>query len=91
MKLHAAILKGPSGPFAVLRARPEAGESALSDQQRRSAVQCFKSQHNNIPVAFLAQEPSGMRLIGFEDATADLEKCVKDMQAPEVQWKDFDA
>jgi hypothetical protein len=91
MKLHAAILEGPNGQFAVLRAHPDHGEMPVSDAERRNIAQCFKERHNNIPVAFLAQEPSGLRLLGYEDATKDLEECLKDVESPELTWKDFNA
>ena len=92
MKLHAAILEGPQGQFAVLRAHPEGGELPVSAEERRNIAQCFKDRHNNIPVAFLSSEPSGLRLLGYEDATDDLEQCFKGKDAAaEITWKDFDA
>ncbi len=61
----------------------------MSDLDRRSMIDCFKSRHGNIPVAFLAQEPSGLRLLGYEDATRDLEQCLRDVQSPDVSWQEF--
>jgi len=91
MKLHAAILNGPNGQFAVLRTQREAGEEPISDDRRRALAACFKQQHDNMPVAFLANEPSGMRLIGYVDATQDLEQCARELITPEVQWQEFSA
>ena len=94
MQVHAAILEGPNGQFAVLRARPESGEQPINATQRRSIAQCFKERHNNIPVAFLANEPSGLRLLGYEDATDDLEECVEQLQTMDessIEWKEFRA
>ena len=91
MKLHAAILNGPKGPFAVLRTQPEPGEPGVSDMQRRAIAECFKSRHDNMPVAFLANEPTGLRLIGYEDATDDLQQCVRDLITPDMDWQEFTA
>jgi hypothetical protein len=91
MKLHAAILEGPNGPFAILRAHPEDGEVPVTDEGRREIARCFKERHNNIPVAFLANEPAGLRLLGYEDATGDLEQCLRSVSVPDLSWKDFDA
>ena len=93
MEVHAAILDGPKGQFAVLRAKPDDGEQPISTEQRRDIARCFKERHNNIPVAFLANEPSGMRLLGYEDATDDLEECVRKLGADEssLPWKEFRA
>ncbi len=91
MKLHAAILEGPNGPFAILRANPEQGELPVEEEDRRSIARCFKERHNNIPVAFLSNEPSGLRLLDHQDVTADLERCLKQLSSPDVTWKDFDA
>ena len=89
MQLHAAILQGPSGPFAVLRTKADEGETPVSDDARRAIARCFKERHENIPVAFLAHEPTGMKLIGFEDATPDLEQCVREQVTPQTQWAEF--
>lgn len=91
MKLHAAILTGPNGSFAVLRAQPGDGEEPISDDRRRALATCFKDHHNNMPVAFLVNEPAGMRLIGYEDATRDLEQCARESITPEVHWQEFAA
>ena len=91
MRLHAAILDGPRGPFAVLRAHPEQGETPVNDDARRAIAQCFKERHGNIPVAFLANEPTGLRLLGYEDATPDLQQCVQQVTSPDVAWQDFEA
>jgi hypothetical protein len=92
MKFHAAILEAPSGPFAVLRAHPEHGETPPSPDARRAATQCFKHRHGNLPVAFLTDEPAGMQLLGFEDASADLEECFRDLSASSaVGWHDFES
>ena len=90
MKLHAAILKGPNGLFAVLRASPDQGELPVDEEGRRAVARCFKERHNNIPVAFLSNEPSGLRLLDHQDVTSDLEQCMKQITAPDVSWKDFD-
>ena len=91
MKLHAAILNGPNGQFAVLRAHPEQGEVPVSAESRRSVAQCFKEKYGNIPVAFLANEPSGLRLLDHQDVTVDLEQCLRSVQSDDVSWQDFNA
>ncbi len=89
MKFHAAILNGPNGPFAVLRSEAEQGEEPVSDEQRRAIAPCFRQRHDNIPVAFLANEPTGMRLIGYQDASGELAQCVREMITPDTQWQEF--
>jgi hypothetical protein len=91
MKFHAAILNGPNGPFAVLRTQADQGEDPVSDEQRRAIARCFKDRHDNMPVAFLANEPTGMRLIGYQDASDDLQQCVRDLITSETQWQEFAA
>jgi hypothetical protein len=93
MQVQAAILDGPNGQFAVLRASTEPGEQPISTEQRRTIARCFKERHNNIPVAFLANEPTGMRLLGYEDATDDLQECVRELVKDEsaLPWKEFRA
>jgi hypothetical protein len=91
MKLHAAILEGPAGQFAVLRVHPERGEMPVSAEARQEISKCFKERHGNIPVAFLSNEPSGLRLLGYEDATEDLQECLRTVEAaPDTQWQDFE-
>ena len=92
MRLQAAILDGPNGKFAVLRAHPDQGETPVSNEERQAVARCFKQRHNNIPVAFLANEPSGLRLLSYEDVTQELERCMRDvMHDTGTHWQEFDA
>ena len=91
MKLHAAILNRPNGSFAVLRTQADDGEGPITDDQRRALAACFKQRHDNMPVAFLTNEPAGMQLIGYEDASQDLEQCARELITPDVQWQEFSA
>ena len=92
MRLQAAILDGPNGKFAVLRANPDQGEMPVSTEERQAVARCFKQRHNNIPVAFLANEPAGLRLLSYEDMTTELERCMRDvMHSSDTRWQEFDA